>query len=337
MTTSRLGRDLLDAVLDLAWGQWTALGVSGIRASVRTIADPEALLVATLSVGRHDARLFDEMLDWVATNARLLDVARLRRLGRKASPGQRRLLGVVAQMALDRGAQPSIRKIAEDATLAREDGATYEVRPLFSGEGGEGGDWVDGDELFRRAGFARATPELRGMSQRPDPDLPACLRYRARALVGPGARAEALTYLWTHEWAHGRLIAQRSAVSQAAVAEYLSALADASLVTKREDGRRTLYRAAPALLAVATSKPLYVDWVRVWPALVDILDASRQSGLSEQAARVQLAEALGTHASDLETEGMEVDLPALGGWAKQPQRLDDALDQVVERVRYLTS
>jgi hypothetical protein len=332
MTTSRRETDLLSAMLDLAWGQWTAIGVAGIRASEHTMADPEALLVATLSIGRYDARLFDEMLDWVATNARLLDVARLRRLGEKASPEQRRLLGVVAQMALDRGAQASIRKLADDLSLAREDSARYEVQPLF---GGEGGDWLEADELFRRAGFARSTPALRGMSRHPNPDLPACLRFRARALVGPGARAEVLTYLWTHEWAHGRLIAQRASVTQAAVAEYLSALADVSLATKREDGRRTLYRAAPELLAVAGSKPVYVDWVRAWPALVETLDATRESGLSEQAAEVRLAEALIVHVPGLETEGMQADLPALEGWAKQPQRLAEALERVIERVRTL--
>lgn len=337
MTTSQRAEDLLTAVLGLSWGQWTAIGVAGVRASERTIADPEALLVATVSIGRYDARLFDEMLDWVAANARLLDVSRLRRLGEEAGLEQRRLLAVVAQMALDRGAQPSIRKLADDLTLAREDGAAYEVRPLFAAWGREGNAWVDADELFRAAGFARSAPELRGMSRLPNPDLPACLRFRARALVGPGARAETLTYLWTHEWAHGRLIAQRSAVSQAAIAEYLSTLADASLVTKREDGRRTLYRAAPALLAAAASTPEYVDWVRAWPALVEIVDVTRERGLSEDAARIRLADTLGARAPDLATEGMEIDLPSLGGWAKQPQRLDEALDRVIERVKDLTA
>ncbi|HEY5473384.1 MAG TPA: hypothetical protein VIK32_09360, partial [Candidatus Limnocylindrales bacterium] len=81
MKTSDLYDHLADVTLELAWRQWTAIGVAGARSGRQTIVDPEALLLATLSVGRLDARLFDEVLDWVAVNAQLLDMARLRRLG----------------------------------------------------------------------------------------------------------------------------------------------------------------------------------------------------------------------------------------------------------------
>lgn len=52
------------------------------RRADRWAADPEALLLFTLEVARADARLFDEVLDWLALNERLVSVQRLRNLYR---------------------------------------------------------------------------------------------------------------------------------------------------------------------------------------------------------------------------------------------------------------
>lgn len=49
--------------------------VGGVRASCASIVDPEALVVATAEFGRWDARLFDEMLDWLVANAAYVDWA----------------------------------------------------------------------------------------------------------------------------------------------------------------------------------------------------------------------------------------------------------------------
>lgn len=43
-------------------------------------ADPEALILFTLQIGRRDPRLFDEVLDWVALNQKVLSLQRLRNL-----------------------------------------------------------------------------------------------------------------------------------------------------------------------------------------------------------------------------------------------------------------
>ena len=57
---------ILDRLLDLLWRQWSALGVPG-RTTIeeRRVVDPESLLLISLTVGRYDARLFDEILDWL--------------------------------------------------------------------------------------------------------------------------------------------------------------------------------------------------------------------------------------------------------------------------------
>lgn len=336
MRTSDLHDHLREALLDLAWGQWTAMGVAGVRAGGRTIIDPEALTLATLAVGRFDARLFDEMLDWVAVNSRLLDMARLRRLGKRASVEQQRLLGAVAEVAALHAEGSGAKRLGWASVLAEEAPVAYGSEPLFRSDRPGGADWAATDDIFARVGFLRSSPELRGMSRPPDASRPTCLRFRARALVGLGARAEVLTYLWTHEWAHGRLIAERAAYNQAPVAESLADLAAGKLADTRADGRKTLYRLAEGLQALGTPTPDYVDWVRAWPALITLLSALRPDGLSEDAARVRLAEVLASQRDGLETEGLDVEIGDLRGWADRGSEwMADLIDSVVERTHYL--
>ncbi len=327
---------LVDAALELAWRQWTAIGVAGATPAAKTIVDPEALLLATLSIGRADARLFDEMLDWVATNASLVDMARLRRLAKHADSETRRLLAAVAELAVEHGARSSFRQIGYAALVAQESQATYDTEPLF-GTGDSAGDWREPDELFERVGFTRGTPQLRGMSQQPRGSAPAALRFRARALVGLGPRAEVLVYMWTHDGAHGRLIATRAAYGQTAVAEYLAALELAGLAQRRDEGRKAEYVLDESLQSIARPVPTYVDWVRAWPAVIAVLDALKSGeSLSEGAKWALLARTLDEQRVGLETEGFGVIVPKLAGWAVEgPGRLTAVLDGVAARLHEL--
>jgi hypothetical protein len=74
-------------VLDIAWSLWAELGVSGwLRRHKKTAVDLEALLIATATLARDDARLRDETLDWCVTKHRLVSAVRLRNWLRTAEP-----------------------------------------------------------------------------------------------------------------------------------------------------------------------------------------------------------------------------------------------------------
>lgn len=333
---SELRARLLQPTLDLLWCQWTAMGVAGTRTCDGFIIDPEALLLATLGIGRSDARLFDEALDWVSVNAKHLDMSRMRRLGKSGTTEQQSLLGVVADIAIEHGAKSSFGQLVEAGILAREASAGYGLTPLFVSGHPTEPDWAGTDDRFAQAGFARSPLNLRAMSASPRASLPACMRFRARALFGVGARAEVATYLWCHEWAHGRLIAERSAYNQAPVAEYLTVLAEANLADRRVAGRRTLYRLRDDVRIAGGQVPTYVDWVRVWPALVAILEVLDSDGGSENAVWLGLARVLGEQRESLAAEGLGVHVPDLGGWARSgAQVLVFTLDEVVARVEAL--
>ncbi len=76
--------DLRRSVVDLLWRQWSALGVAGQFAPGGVAAvDPEALLLVSTVFARHDARLFDEIADWLQQNGDWINLLRMARLQRE--------------------------------------------------------------------------------------------------------------------------------------------------------------------------------------------------------------------------------------------------------------
>lgn len=325
---------LLQSALDLLWAQWTAIGVAGVRASRASIVDPEALVVATAEFGRWDARLFDEMLDWLVVNAARVDMVRLKRLVALAPADTRRLIAAIADFVATReGRRPWMALVNKQAVP--ELGEPPSTTPLFASADG-GGTWGELDEVFLARGFERNPPLLRGMSQAPDAASSACLRFRARGLTGVGARAEVLTYLWTHDWGHGRLIAERGLYAKTVVAQYLSDLSTVKLVSRRESGKQVLYRLEPGLAALGQPTAPYVDWAStlrgvalIWREL-QVWPAGGEVGHAEASG---LAQALGAVASDLAAEGFDYHIPDLRGWAAREGDLPVRVaEDVIQRV-----
>ena len=72
---------LRESLLRLLWQQWSALGVAGqVSPNTRSIVDPEALLLVSTVFARHDARLFDEIFDWLLRNGEWVNALRLVRI-----------------------------------------------------------------------------------------------------------------------------------------------------------------------------------------------------------------------------------------------------------------
>jgi hypothetical protein len=268
---------LLRATLRLLWGQWTELGVAGVRGSSSAVIDPEALLLAIAVFGRYEPRLFDETLDWLARTSDQLDVTRLRRVSKKMSIGQDRLVGTLVDFMRARSSANKWSGAAE-SILAREDQASWSAQALFMRSDGQPlPTFGTADTFFGAHGFERPALELRGMSSAPDLTRPALARLRMRALAGQGVRAEVLLYLATHDGAHGRLVAERSAYSQRQVAEYLTLLAASGLVESWGDGRKLQYRLAAPTVGLRVRDVAYVDWVSGFGVLMRLWLAIREA------------------------------------------------------------
>jgi hypothetical protein len=72
---------VVDLALELSWSLWAELGVSGWKRNHDAVAiDLEPLVIASSVLGRLDARLLGESLDWSVANPRFVSAVRLRNL-----------------------------------------------------------------------------------------------------------------------------------------------------------------------------------------------------------------------------------------------------------------
>ena len=69
MSVNKFKQELLNAILELLWKQWTLLGVAGqINAHDNFVLDPEALLIFSAHFAKFDQRLYDLVIDWLQCN-----------------------------------------------------------------------------------------------------------------------------------------------------------------------------------------------------------------------------------------------------------------------------
>jgi len=178
-----------EALLDLLWRQWCSLGVAGNAkpANPDYLIDPEALILATSSIGVLDPRLFDEALDWLASYGALINLQRLKNI-QKASPfGDEQVISAMADWLSTHATQPRWK------ALVSRKAAGQSPRVLFVEAGNISPRFTD--ETFSKFGLIRGCFEIRGMGRPPDPSLLPNLLLSMRALIGVSARAEVILYL----------------------------------------------------------------------------------------------------------------------------------------------
>lgn len=266
MQISALRDDVGDRLLGFAWDQWAQLGVSASSSRHdRWAADPEALLLFTLEVARDDARLFDEVLDWLVVNEALIGVRRLRTLAHDDE--DRELL----EPALDWVARRRPRaRLAGKRTAA----AATAPRALFRRAVLPA---AQPDGVFLAHGWRKPTTEPSGKSQPPDPRASICFAFRMRQLLGVGVRAEVMRLLLTTDAPRvtAQVVADSAAFAKRNVHEALGALRAAGVVDAIEVRNELRYSAPKSdwarLLGLdASDLPEQRDWPQLLRALTRI-------------------------------------------------------------------
>jgi hypothetical protein len=291
MKAETLRDEVVADLQGLAWDQWSQLGVSAAAPArpEERAADPEALLLFTLEVGRGEPRLFDEVLDWLALNEQLVSVHRLRNLC--VTP----LDGALADSAL--GWVARVRR-RERPTSAGVDAAAEasELQPLFRHLAAPTEDL---DPAFARHGLARRRLEPSGKSQPPRLHDPIGFALRLRRLLGVGVRAEVIRTLLTIRAPRlsGKVIAPSAGFAQRNVREGLTQLHEAGVVAVAQvsDERYYSVRHADwaALLGLegAPALPFHYDWIPAYRALTQILRWLDQPGLDEHSPYLRASKA----------------------------------------------
>lgn len=311
MKAASIRDEIVADCLALAWDQWSQLGVSGAAPPRREerAADPEALLLFTLEIGRNDPRLFDEVLDWLSVNEQLVSVQRLRNL---CTDGAEVAL-VDAALAWSMPNRRPLRGAVKDAPT--------QLEPLFPVAPSSGEDL---DAAFARYGFARPPLNASGKSQAPRLRDPISFAFRLRRLLGVGVRAEVVRALLTIRAPRvsGRTITASSAFAQRNVREGLTHLLEAGVIDVVEisdDRQYAIHHAAWAALLglpAAPDLPLHFDWIATYRALVGIVRWLQQPALGDLSDYLLASQArtlVEELSSDLQRVGVPVGLyPALG-------------------------
>jgi len=324
MEISTLSRRLSEQLVAFAWNEWAQMGVLATPHRRSPWAqDPEALIVFTLEVARADARLFDELLDWMLANESLLSVRRLRAMC--IDENDRAL--VAAALGWLARQRPRARLGDREPTPD-----TTTLRPLFR----SGGPVSKADEDFAAAGWTRPPLTPSHKSSPPDPMAPINLAFRLRQILGVGVRAEAVRVLLTTDapWVNAQTLARSTGYAKRNVHDALAGLSKAGVVSAFTVAGEQRYTAdRPAWAALLGCSPDELPSGRDWPQLLGAL-----RGILRWSSRPELATMSdylrASSARDL-IEGIRPDLAFAGipiDISSSPENTLSDLVEVVESV-----
>lgn len=319
MRASTLRDRVSAALVGFAWDEWAQMGVLATpHRESRWAQDPEALLVFTFEVARDDARLFDEVLDWLALNESLVSARRLRAMCQD-TPDERLVEAALSWVGQSRGR----------ARVAAKHQPPQPREHLFRGLESP---IREEDAAFAAHGFLRERVMPSGKSRAPDMDSPINLAFRLRQLLGLSARAEVVRCLITLDapWATAAVVARSAGYAKRNVQEALTSLRAAGVVSMTAVGTEQRYQVDPARWAGFLGMewlPAQRDWPELLGALRLILRWLEQKDLDEASTYMRAS-----RARDL----LEEMRPALA-YAGIPVRLDttegawDGLVDTIER------
>ncbi len=323
MDASALNRRLSDQLVAFAWDEWAQMGMLATPHRHSAWAqDPEALIVFTLEVARVEPRLFDELLDWMLVNERLLSVRRLRAMCIDETD---RSLAAAALAWLARQ-HPRAR-----LGIRMNETAPSTLRALFRPKIQLG----TADEAFASAGWLRPALSPSHKSRPPDPMAPINLAFRLRQVLGVGIRAEVVRVLLTTEapWVNAQTLARSTGYAKRNVHDALAGLSAAGVVSAFTVGGEQRYvadrHAWAALLGSGSDElPVHRDWPQLLAVLRRVLRWSAQPDLvtmSDYLRASRTGDLLEAVSSDLAFAGVPIH------HSRSPDDMWRNLEEICER------
>jgi hypothetical protein len=291
MQTSALRQEVTNRLLAFAWNEWAQVGIlADADRESPWATDPEALLLFTLQVGRSDARLFDEALDWLVRNAALVSIQRFRNHyanERDEQIGEATIAWLAQQIPAHLRAREA-KHVAEPERLFY--GGRAPARP---------------DPTFLEYGLLRQAAKLSKKSQRPDLTKPINFAFRLRRGFGVGSRAEVMRFLLTATRLSrlaSRPLFTTLAVADAAgfvkrnVQDTLNSLADAGWIEHIIRGNEHLYRVDPDTWRPVVWRddlvlPVYRDWTHALQAFAELHRWLHEAGVEDLSPYMRASEA----------------------------------------------
>ncbi|MBN1900536.1 hypothetical protein JW926_04335 [Candidatus Sumerlaeota bacterium] len=325
--------DFRETLLDFIWKQWRELGVSGAASSgLPWFIDPEPLILFSLDIARYDARVFDEILDWLIKNGNWINAQRLVSLHKFDRMGDQPLLKAVAKTIRKRNKSAFRWKYIEKFQCQN----SALPAPLFIIQGNSWRSGTSMDDIFLEYGFQRSPVMTRGMSLEPPMRNPRCIALMIRALLGVNVRADVVTYLSVHGEGHPSHIARALGFSQKQVQDTLLEMAQSTLVSVRKIGHRKDYRLDterwnPFLYGKRSTPPEWVDWRSLLRGLNELwkgISKPHEKPVNKYIASSIAREAMRRARSDLSNSCIGVNIED-----DQPYKAEEYLDIFIRDMR----
>jgi hypothetical protein len=306
-------QSILEGALALIWRQWAQLGVPGHVAGpargISGIIDPEALLLVTSELGRFDARLFDEAINWTRQYGKLVNIQRLKSLQQAHALGNQRVLSAIAATVLKNS---RLAKWQAIESLAEPQSGSA---PLFLNQDGSAAPvFGRADPYFGKFGYFRGMQKARENALAPKVERPELLLIKLRSLFGVNARAEIMAVLLSLQHAHPSALARRIGYLPRSVQDILNEMAlSGHVVTTRPRGTREKYFSLlpgdwQFLITWPESKfPRWVDWALLFSLLQEVtmmLFSEELKNASMLMAALRLRESFERHLPALSEAGL---------------------------------
>jgi DNA-binding transcriptional ArsR family regulator len=296
---TRLSQEVDALALDLAWSQWSELGVDGTpRRHDWQAIDLEPLIIFTAHLGNADKRLRASAIDWCITHSRFASAYRLRNLAEQASPA--------AQSAFGRFA----------ATVRAHTKAPW---PGL------------GDPLTLLHPGRTGSPDLRR------PSL-VQLRLRALVGVSARAEILKLMLADPDRPQSASTLAEDAAYGKGSVAQALDMLTQAGIVHVQPDANRLLYRLsrpdelAQTLQWLPSVFPLWPPIFRITEAITDYAHSASGPPSTRSTALHKLLQRID---EDLHRLGLADHVPRALGPASVAEFEHWALDFLAEQTGHI--
>ncbi len=277
-----------ERLLGLVWRQWVALGVTGhVQPWSGSVIDPDALLLFSCTVGRHDARLFDTVLAWLKANGRFINVQRIRRMVKEEVFTGVQVLGAIADVVSTSTEQAKWAVLAGKVKGRQGDGESL----FYLADGSPLPVVREPDPRFAEYGYLRDHYEWDGDAMPFRPEPPTNLLIRLRALLGVNARCEILQFLLLNDRGSPRAMARDCYYFPATVSKALAEMGRSGFLVSRTEGRRRYYKLVPdtwkSMFLVETPIPGWVVWARLFSALEQVWLFLLRPRLADESALAQ--------------------------------------------------
>lgn len=325
-------QNIVDKVNSFLWRQWSQLGIAGGGTwNPNWIIDPENLILFTLDAGRLDARLFDEVVDWLLTNERWISLQRINGLVKHCNEQTALTLCALA-LFMDRHTTHSRwKKLAQCHSGKLSDPIPFFQRTDFQAMPVIG----DPDPSFLDVGLVRSLISVRGLSKPVASASPSNVIFHLRLLFGVSPRAEIIACLLSHDRAEVSDFMRITGYSRPSILDVLNDLSKGGYVSVFNKNNRYIFSLNAdrwkSFLFAANADINWPNWAAIYSALRKVyayLNDLRMNPDSDYILRsksVRLAAAIRQDLSDSRF---------INPWA-EPVNIDNVMDLLPNQIMAL--